>query len=703
VQLERRHGRTTVGEHVSSAVRRHRSRALWAPGALAIAFLAAVGARVALNWGLNTPWIAPDEMRYALLGESMWSGRVEVVGQPSSYYGLYPLLPGGLLRLFGPDHARVATLLVQTAIGCSTAIVTYLWARHIASARWSLGVACVVLALPALDYSALMMTESVSLLAVTAALYLLWRAFVHPSWSNQILAAGAIVLASQVRLQALLLVPATILAVALFCLARRRLDALRDQALLLIALVTSVVAWLLASALGGSPLGGYSSVVDTPLPAGAALEWTIWHLGVLAIMTALVPLAGAAALVLLTLQRKVNDTGLQAVVAITVAWTAVALVAAGGFVSQNLDHLKERSLSALVPPILVCFAAWSTRRLWSFRRATVACACVVGLVVAVMPERVFASRGSTFDAPSLVGLYLVSEDLSGLGFRAAIAAAIAACLLGSWGIARGTGARLGWLPGFLVVPVTLLATMSLLASREIRSAAADDRRFFLGSGARDWIDRSTERPTLLVDDGSFYWNDYWHQTYWNRRVAGVLALSRAQAGQLPGRIDARVHEDGSIRDESGRPVRSPALVTWDTISVAGTARARLERRDGGGRLVLWDADQPLRLRYRIRGTDPLGRTSNGPFQIEVFDCRRNALRVLLRGSAETVVRYTGGAASLKASVVASRRWTPIVVALHRAPGARLCEARFQPASIVAIGSIAQIDANRQLAAARQSR
>jgi hypothetical protein len=506
-----------------------------------------------------------------------------------------------------------------------------------------------------------------------------------------------------VRLQAVLLVPATILAVALFGLAARRLQPIRDQALLLLGLVASLGAWLLAGALRGSLLGGYSPVVDNPVPVGQALEWTVWHLGALAVMTALVPLAAAAAISLLTFLGRVNETGVRALVAITVAWATVALVAAGGFVAQNVDHLKERNLSTLVPPILVCFAAWGTRRLWSFRGIAVACACVAGLMIAVLPARVFASAGSTFDAPSLIALHLAWEDMSGLGFRAALVAAIAVCLLGSWWIARSTWARRAWLPGLLIVPLAFLTAMSLVASREIRIAADVDRQFFLGSGAPDWIDRRTESPTFVVDDGSFYWNDYWHQAYWNRRVAGVLALSQARAGQLPGRIDARVHEDGSIRDRSGRPVRSPALVTWDTISVAGTTRARLERRDGSGRLVLWDADQPLRLRYRIRGTDPLGRTSNGPFQIEVFDCRRTALRVLLRGSAETVVRYTGGAASPNASVVASRRWTPIVVALHRAPGARLCEARFEPASIVAIGSIAQIDANPQLAAARQSR
>jgi hypothetical protein len=693
VQTERHYGRTTAAARLPSAVDRRRSGVVSAAGALAVVFLAAFAARVALGWGLSTPWIAPDEMLYALLGESMWSGRLEVLGEPSHYYGLYPLLPGGLLRLFGPDHARLATLLVQTAVGCSTAIVTYLWARHLASARWSLGIACAVLALPALDYSAVMMTESVSLLAVTSALYLLWRAFMHPSWSNQLLAFGAIVLASQLRLQALLLVPATILALSLFCLVGRSLRPFRDQALLMIGLVASLGAWLLVAVFSGSPLAGYSSVVDTSVRAGSALEWTIWHVGALAVMTALVPLAGAAALFLLTSLGKVNETGLRAVVSITAAWAAVALVTTGVFVSQNVDHLKERNLSTLVPPILVCFAAWGTRRLWSFRRTTIGCACVVGLMVAVLPDRVFASSGSTFDAPSLVGMHLVSEHLPEAGFRATIVAAIAACLLGSWWIGRSAWARRAWLPGLLVLPLALLTAMSVVAAREIRIASDRDRLFFLGPGARDWVDRQTESTTLLVDDGSFYWNDYWHQAYWNRRVAGVLALSPA-GGPLPGRIDARVDDGGWIRNGFGHPVRSPALVTSNAVSVAGTVRALMTRRAGTSRLLLWDASQPLRLRYRIRGTEPFGRTSNGPFQIEVFDCRRNALRVLLRGSAATVVRYTGGGAARAARVAASPRWTPIVVPLRPSPGTRMCVAHFQPASVVSIGSIAPIDSSR---------
>ena len=69
------------------------------------------------------------------------------------------------------------------------------------------------------------------------------------------------------------------------------------------------------------------------------------------------------------------------------------------------------------------------------------------------------------------------------------------------------------------------------------------------------------------------------------------------------------------------------------------------------------------------------------------------MRVLLRGSsAPAIVRYTGGASALKVSVVAGRRWTPVWVALRREPGARMCVAHFEPASMVDIGTIAHVGA-----------
>ena len=276
--------------------------------------------------------------------------------------------------------------------------------------------------------------------------------------------------------------------------------------------------------------------------------------------------------------------------------------------------------------------------------------------------------------------------------RVALVAAIAACLLGSWWIARSNWASRAWLPGLLILPLSLLTTMSLVASREIRIAADGDRQFFLGSGARDWIDRHTESPTLLLDNGSFYWNDYWHQAYWNRHVAGVLAVSPGQSASLPGRIDARVYEDGSIRNQPGRTgsVARIGDVERNYGRRHRTCPTRARRRDQPAGSLECRAAAPAQVPHQGNATPANVEWS---FEIDVFDCRRNGLRVLIRGStAPAIVRYTGGAPALEERVVAGRRWTPIWVALRRQPGTRLCVAHFEPASMVDIGTIAHVGA-----------
>ena len=86
------------------------------PAALAIAGLVVVSTLVrfaAARW-FTTPWIAPDEMVYGLIGESLWSaGTLEVRGLPSPYYSiLTPALVGAPLAVLDlADGIRWAQLL----------------------------------------------------------------------------------------------------------------------------------------------------------------------------------------------------------------------------------------------------------------------------------------------------------------------------------------------------------------------------------------------------------------------------------------------------------------------------------------------------------------------------------------------------------------------------------------------------------------
>ena len=70
-----------------------------------IALAALVGLSTTLRWWaaepIPTPWIAPDEMLYGLLGRSLWEhGNLHLLGQPTRFFSLVsPALTGGPLRL----------------------------------------------------------------------------------------------------------------------------------------------------------------------------------------------------------------------------------------------------------------------------------------------------------------------------------------------------------------------------------------------------------------------------------------------------------------------------------------------------------------------------------------------------------------------------------------------------------------------------
>ena len=107
------------------------------PAALAVAGLVVVSTLVrfaSAHW-FTTPWIAPDEMVYGLIGESLWSsGALEVRGLPSPYYSiLTPALVGAPLALLDlADGIRWAQLL-QALAASLVAVPTYRWARRLRS------------------------------------------------------------------------------------------------------------------------------------------------------------------------------------------------------------------------------------------------------------------------------------------------------------------------------------------------------------------------------------------------------------------------------------------------------------------------------------------------------------------------------------------------------------------------------------------
>ena len=185
------------------------------------------------------------------------------------------------------------------------AVPTYRWARRIASTGWALAAAAIVLTAPALHYSGFLMTEPLTLTVVTAALLALARALEEPSmWRYGVFVAWATA-ASAVRLQAMVLLPAFLLA-ALVDVARRA----RPCAATAAALVRRVRGGRQRrrrrrrSCSGGGELssrrllGAYTPVGQAGNAAGNRFDEVAWHafeiavlgLGVTVLATAVVAL-----------------------------------------------------------------------------------------------------------------------------------------------------------------------------------------------------------------------------------------------------------------------------------------------------------------------------------------------------------------------------------------------------------------------------
>ena len=104
--------------------------------ALAGLVIASTAIRFVVSQSFTTPWIAPDEMVYGMIGESLWSdGTLALRGLPSPYYSvLTPALIGAPLAWLDLADGIQWAQLLQAFAASLVVVPTYLWARRIASA-----------------------------------------------------------------------------------------------------------------------------------------------------------------------------------------------------------------------------------------------------------------------------------------------------------------------------------------------------------------------------------------------------------------------------------------------------------------------------------------------------------------------------------------------------------------------------------------
>jgi hypothetical protein len=565
--------------------------------------------RFAAARGVHTPWIMADEVIYAELGESLYgSGRFEVLHEHIGFFGLvFPALVGGPLSVLDLERGYYWLKLLQALVMSLTAVPVYLWTRSLARPAWAFVAAALTVAIPGLAYSGLVMTEVAFYPALVLAAWALARALERPTLANQGWLVAACALAAMTRLQAFVLLPVFVTAVALkVVLDGRPRDALRlwPAAAGLVALAGAWAGWRLAADGNLSALfGAYSPAGETSYPASEALRYALYHAGDLVLMTGVVPLC--AVVLLLGLRRERG--GLTAYISTTLSLCAWLVVEVGVFASRHVGLLAERNLLPLAPVAFVGLAVWLDR---GAPRPTLATALAatgaVALVVALPMSRfaILAALPSAFTLQPLIE-YAERHPDAHVDLIATLAAA-------------GLAAAFALVPRrFVAILPALLAALfvwiSIDASREIverdrvvqASSTGPDRR---------WIDRGADGPVSYLFIGDTNWPAVWQNVFWNRRIERVYDLGPIS---VPGGLPQRRLEPSPDGRLAG--VTTPYIASLYPVAFVGRTVKSIQPG-----IVLWRLDAPARISVWTQRVP-------GHVRVLAYGCRGGSLRLRLHG------------------------------------------------------------------------
>jgi hypothetical protein len=580
--------------------------------------LGAAALRFAGARALPTPWIAPDETLYGMLGRSLWSdGRLAVMGEPIPFYSLiHPLLVGLPLELWdGVTGYRVAQALGALAMA-ATALPVFAWGRTLMRPGWALVAAVLTVAIPSLVLSALLMTETVFYPLATLAAWALAASLERPTPARQALLVAAVLLACATRLQGVVFLPVLLTAAVVHgVLVRSPRTALRlwpsAAALGAAGLVWAV--WRVVRHGGAADvLAGYRDAADRSLSPMDAFVDVVRHLGGVVWVVGLVPVVALVALLVLARLRAPSprDAALLAVAGSLAVWLAIEV---GLFAANYVDFLAERDLIAAAPPLFLVLCRWLDLGAPGRRRVLAGAAFGAVALVALIPLDTWVDPTAIPSAPSFAILDRIGPGSLG------------------WVVAGILAALVALLPRRLLVlvPAVLVAafaTASVAAADQAQSQASliYDR---LLAPDRSWIDRASTGPTAYVYDGEGNWNGVWELAFWNRRISSVVTLPETR---LPGPMPQRqlaIRSDGTTDPAA----RAAYAVAPDGIELAGepVARARQENT-AHEELVLWRLDGPLRLRSRLTGVFGNG-DIYGAGRLTVWDCRRGRLLLTVLG------------------------------------------------------------------------
>jgi Dolichyl-phosphate-mannose-protein mannosyltransferase len=634
--------------------------------------LASTAIRFAAAQAFTTPWIAPDEMVYGMIGEGIWShGTLTLRALPSPYYSLLtPALIGAPLAALDLDDGIQWARLLQALAMSLVAIPTYLWASRIASTRWALAAAAIVLAAPAFHYSGFLMTEPLILTVVTAALLALARALEEPSmWRYGIFVAWTTA-ASAVRLQAMLLLPAFLLAALVDAAAAR--DRARLQPLLWFAALAAAVTGGVAAVIlltGGELssrrlLGAYTPVGQAGATVAGRFHEIAWHAFDVAVLGLGVTVLAVAVLTLRVFAWRDRDPALRAFVAVTLAYIALLVVQVGLFAAVFVGTVAERYLITALPPLAIGLCAWisrgAPRALWVV--VPVWLAIVAGAALVPIGQLAGPDTLPNTPTPSL---------LAGLGSEHAARAALVAAALAAGALVLLVPRRFAWMTAAAVA--VGLALLSVDSGRRIADASAHEELVGTGSAPPGWLDDAGVQSATLLLTGDRLWTATARTVFWNRAIDEAVRIAPLTVPFPPVTSAVEVGDDGVLRRSDGSPLERDILVAPTTVTLEG--EKVVERPAGDSEsygLTAWRTDGPARMLLRTSGFLPNG-DFTGTATVTVYACKQGTLDVAILGkTGDPVEARVDGVSVARLETPAEGAVTHRIPAPPYADGSRPC-------------------------------
>jgi hypothetical protein len=585
--------------------------------------LVLVGISAALRaWAgeaIPTPWIAPDELIYAELGRSLWAtGHLTLLGYDTGYFSfLYPAFAGLPLSLDDRQTGYDLLRALQAIAMSLAAVPVYFWGRQLVSRGWAIAAAALVLAPAGLAYSGLVMTEVAFYPLFVLAAWALARAVAQPTPRTQALALGAGILLFATRLQAIVLVPAYVTAVALDAFFARSSPRLRVHVPLVGGISVLGVLWSAYQLRNGGPVtkvfGAYQAAGETGYDAGAAVRFVVYHFADLVLISGVVPFCALVILTFFAAARGEDDPRVRAFLATTLALTFWVTVQVGIFASRHVGHAAERNLFPLLPLLLLALVLWLNRGAPRPRLAGAVAAVLALLLLVVFPFESFTTVAATPSAFTQISLLDLAPRMNlDLVVPLAAAALLAVCAL----LPRRYVAL-----GLPVLLLALGAASSVRASRFIIKQSEYVQYLTIGPD-KTWIDDNAKGSVTYLYEGQTNWEIAWQALFWNRRFdSAARFLGVSFPGNMPS-PSVGPNADGTlVNDRTGEPLQADYVVASEYFAVDGVEITR-PRPD----IALWRVDGPPRLKRWLEGVAYEGLVPDARARLYVYACNGGTLR-----------------------------------------------------------------------------